>query len=130
MRIKLTDEDIGYDEYDDTLIIDMNADMNITGKDFYEQLKKQILHEHKFKSAIIELLGTDDLNKIFEIKDKADKYEGEKELNNGLNFVCGNLEVKVKKYKQFAERVKELDKSDIGWYGFDKKLKQLIEGLD
>ena len=46
-RIKLTKSDFYYDEDKDILLLDLNIDLNITGKDFYDSVIKQILDDHK-----------------------------------------------------------------------------------
>jgi hypothetical protein len=73
-RIKLTDEDI----------VDTEHTILIHCKNGYEtaQLKKQILED----------------------SDKAEKYESEKELNNGLRYSCEQLEQQNKELKDKAEK--------------------------
>ena len=96
---RLTDEDI----------VDTKHTILIHCKDEYEtaQLKKQIL----------------------ENQDKAEKYESEKELNNGLRYSCEKLEQENKELKDKTK--KQLDQMEQGILEkIDSKQKHIISELE
>jgi len=55
-RIKLTEDLFSYDEGSDVLDIEIVADMNITGKDFYDVIIKQILDDQEKAEKLDELI--------------------------------------------------------------------------
>jgi hypothetical protein len=113
-RIRLTDEDIHYQYLADfghkEMIIRKRP--NLTNEEF-EQLKKQILEDYKFREAIKVLLDTEDLNVVFDIKDKAEELDDLKKRFITTKNIVSTMETVQRNNNKLEQQNKELkDKAE------------------
>jgi len=104
-RITLTEDKIWYSHEHDELEIDFNVDLNITGEEFYKQLKQQILQDQK-KAEKYDALGNlinqvNDL--LIENKDLKDSIERDTLIIENLTKERNQLDNKLEKIFQWHD---------------------------